>query len=98
MIAIIAGKSFRCKLLQRDVLQRDDAGDQDPTTSIETGQTRINIMIKEKSGYYPKLSIEAPCSKLQGIFDHQNSFVILIARQPRRTPRGMRSLPDSPAG
>jgi hypothetical protein len=44
MTAIIAGKSVRGKLLQRD-----DSGDQGPATNIETGQTRINIMIKDKA-------------------------------------------------
>jgi len=41
-VIIIAGKFDRGK-----ILQRDDAGDQDPATSIETGQTRIDIMIKD---------------------------------------------------
>jgi hypothetical protein len=40
-------------------------------------------------------AIEAPCSKLQGIFDPQGESFILIARIPRSKLRGMRSLLDS---
>jgi len=39
--------------------------------------------------------IEAPCSKLQGIFDPQGILIDLIARWPRSKLRGMRSLLDS---
>jgi len=39
--------------------------------------------------------IEAPYSKLQGIFDPQGNYFILIAREPRSKLPGMRSLLDS---
>jgi len=41
--------------------------------------------------------IEAPCSKLQGIFDPQGRIFILIARYPRSKLRGMLSRLDSSA-
>jgi len=41
--------------------------------------TRLGKKSRSQKEHIKEHIIEAPCSKLQGIFHHQGSFVILIA-------------------